>query len=385
MNGKPLLCLLALLQAFLGLRVFARLLRTMGGERIEAAQEDDEGEADSLAIIVPVLNEARRLAPCLEGLLAQGPEVGEIVVVDGGSTDGTQALVTEYVRREPRLRLLDASPVPPAWNGKTWGLQMGLRSLSPAFSLVLTIDADVRPAPLLARSLLVQMRKTGVAVLSVATLQEVADTGSGLLHPALLTTLVYRFGMPGQRTRRVREVQANGQCFLFKRAILEQCGGFALARDSLCEDVTLARALARAGYEVGFYEAGELVSVSMYENWREMWENWPRSLSLRDRFSGGQTLLGWLEIALVQALPLPLFLALVLARAPYRWLTLMNGVGLALRIGTLFGTARVYRARPWSYWFSPFCDLPVAGKLGINALRRHYTWRGRSIVRGGVK
>lgn len=383
MNCKPFLYVLALLQTFLGLRVLARLVRTAGGQRIEPVERF--GEPASLAIIVPVLNEFERLVPCLEGLLAQGPEVSEMLIVDGGSSDGTQRLVAEYARRDPRLRLLDASPIPPDWNGKAWGLQSGLCALATPSPFVLTLDADVRPSPLLACSLLMQAWKTGVAAFSVATLQEIEGTGQGLLHPSLLTTLVYRFGIPGHRTQHTTQVQANGQCFLFQRAILEKCGGFGAVRDSLCEDVTLARVLTAAGYEVGFYEAGELISARMYENWRETWENWTRSLPLRDRFAGGQTLTGWLEVTFIQSLPLPLFLALMLARSPYRWLTLINGIGVALRIGTLFGTARAYRRRPWSYWLSPLCDLPVAYKLGINAVRRRYTWRGRPIVRGGAK
>ena len=385
MSYKPFLWTLGLLQTLVGLRVLARMALTNGGIRIEPAPAEQAEELASLAIIVPVLNEYKRLAPCLEGLLAQGPEVSEILVVDGGSSDGTQALVAEYTHRDARLRLLDASPVPPGWNGKAWGLHAGLASLATKARFVLTLDADVRPAPLLARSLLAQMRKTGVAALSVATLQEIEGLGQGLLHPSLLTTLVYRFGMPGHSTRQVEAVQANGQCFLFRRAVLENCGGFELVRASLCEDMTIARVLVTAGYRVGFYEAGELIRVRMYENWRETWENWTRSLPLRDRFAGRQTLTGWLEITLVQALPLPLFLALILARSPYRWLTLINGIGLAIRVGTLFGTARAYRRRPWSYWLSPLCDLPVACKLGVSALRRRHTWRGRLIVRGGIE
>ena len=68
--------------------------------------------------------------PCLDGLLAQGPEVGEILIVDGGSTDGTRDLVRAYARRDRRLRLVEAGPAPDDWNGKVWGLDVGERALS---------------------------------------------------------------------------------------------------------------------------------------------------------------------------------------------------------------------------------------------------------------
>src|SRR5215207_7629651 len=84
-----LLGVLAVLQAMLGLRVAWRLLRTAGGPRIPRV-EVPTLVAGQVAAIVPVLNEAARLGPCLAGLAAQEPELGAVLVVDGGSTDDTR-------------------------------------------------------------------------------------------------------------------------------------------------------------------------------------------------------------------------------------------------------------------------------------------------------
>jgi dolichol-phosphate mannosyltransferase len=382
LKTKHLLNAIALAQCLLGMRVLWRMLRSARGERISLPKTETRNAR--VSVIVPVLNERGHLSPCLDGLIAQGTEVVEIVVVDGGSTDGTQQLVSGYARLDPRVRLIDASPVPNAWNGKAWGLEIGLSSANSNSDWILTIDADVHPKAPLVRALLAQAKRAKLAALSVATLQEIVGVGEGLLHPALLTTLVYRFGLPGNVFRRVSDVQANGQCFLFSRDALEACGGFLDTWNSICEDITVARTLVAAGYPVGFYEAGDLVTVRMYDNWRDVWRNWTRSLPMHDRFSGGNTLLGWLEILLVQALPLPLFILLSIARRQYRWLAMLNGILAVTRIGVLFGTARAYQRRPWSYWLSPLCDLPVAIKLGSTALQRRHTWRGRVFIRGGL-
>jgi dolichol-phosphate mannosyltransferase len=371
-------------QAFLGIRVILRLLRSAGGERI-SSEEALVTDEERISVIVPVLNECNRLAPCLEGLISQGTEVAEIVVVDGGSDDGTQQLVCTYAMRDPRVRLVDASPIPSNWNGKAWGLQVGLRSAHPDSKWILTVDADARPDTRLTRALLGRAKRGELSALSIATLQEIDGIGEGLLHPSLLTTLVYRFGIPGKVFRRVSEVQANGQCFLFSRDALEACGGFLETRHSICEDVTIARTLVARGHCVGFYEAGDLVSVRMYTGWRDAWRNWTRSLPMHDQYSGINTLLGWLEVTLVQALPLPLFLSLVIVRGQPNRLMTLNGVLVAVRIGVLFGTARAYRRRPWSYWLSPLCDVPVAIQLARSALQRRHIWRGRVLVRGGSK
>lgn len=375
--------IVAALQCIFAFRVLVRLLRSVSGECLIISQADsEEAMQEQASVVVPVLNEVARLTPCLEGLMKQGEEVAEILVVDGGSVDDTQGMIQQFAMRDPRIRFVDASPIPPDWNGKAWGLQVGLCEANPALHWLLTVDADVRPQASLVRVMLAQAHKIRLSALSIATQQEITDVGQGLLHPSLLTTLVYRFGIPGKIINRVSEVQANGQCFLFHRENLEALGGFAVAARSLCEDVTIARALVANGYPVGFYEAGDLVSVKMYADWRETWQNWTRSLPMHDRFSGPNTALGLLEVLLVQALPLPIFLYLARNCARNRTLFLINAFLAMIRVGVLFSTARAYQKRPWSYWFSPACDIPVVLQLVRSLITHHHQWRGRLLVRG---
>ena len=124
MRPARLLLLLTFCQILAGARVVARLARTARGERIRTS--DVPLPAERVTVIVPVLNERDRLPTCLTGLTAQPSEVVEILVVDGGSTDGTQELVSRFAARDDRVRLIDASPVPTGWNGKAHGLQAGL-------------------------------------------------------------------------------------------------------------------------------------------------------------------------------------------------------------------------------------------------------------------
>lgn len=377
--GLPLL----LIQAVLGLRVLARLMATSGGERIATAEPTEDGHGQ-VSAVVPVLNEHRRLGPCLDGLIVQGPAVREILVVDGGSDDGTQALVRDYGRRDPRVRLVDAAPIPSGWNGKAWGLQVGLREAAPEATWILTIDADVRPRPALTASLVAHATGRSLAVLSVATEQELSGEAAGLIHPSLLATLVYRFGIPGRAAREPADVQANGQCMLLRRDVLIRAGGFTVARASLCEDVTLARALAAAGWPVGFYESDSLVSASMYANGWEAFTNWTRSLPMRDRLAAWPSLVGLAEVALAQALPMPLVWLLAGRRRGRvgQWLLRVNIILLATRLGVLVGTSRAYPRRPWTFWLSPLVDVPVAIQLWRSVLQRRHAWRGRVMVTG---
>ena len=367
--------LLALVQAVLGVRVVWRLLCT-GDDTPICAVPEGTVDVGVVSVIIPVLDEVGRLATCLNGTIQLGPEVGEILVVDSGSQDDTCDVVRQYARVDPRIRLIQAGAARQDWNGKVWGLLHGERSLRSNSEWLLTLDADVAPKASVAAALVAHARQRGLRLLSVAAQQHVPGVVQGVLHPAMLASLVYRFGRPNGATSNSSEALANGQCCLIQRDLLRRLGGFEALRGSLCEDITLARLAARAGERVGFYETDGLVEVSMFSDWGDAWRNWPRSLAMRDALFGIAGWWGLLEVLLVEALPLPILLL-----GPHGTLRHVNLWLLAMRIGMLCGIARAYPRRQWSFWLSALADLPVALALWRSALAPRHTWRGRTYAR----
>jgi dolichol-phosphate mannosyltransferase len=365
------------LEAIAGVRAAVRMLATAGGEPLASAPPQPPG---MLAAIVPVLNEEARVGATLASLVRSGPEVAEIVVVDGGSSDGTRAVVAAATALDPRVRFVDASPVPAGWNGKAWNLEVGMRATSAPW--VASVDADVRAGPALLGDAVARANAQGLAALSVATRQELADAGAALLHPALLTTLVYRAGLPNVATSDPARVQANGQVFVGRREALVRGDVFRAARASRCEDVTIARVLASNGEHVGFFEGD--ATVRMHDSWRGCAANWPRSLTLRDRFVGPARLaLALAELLFAQALPLPTLVVLLALgeRVPFARVALALSVALVvMRLGVLAGTRRAYVRPSFAYWFSPLFDVPAVALLIASALRRTHVWRGRVLV-----
>ena len=396
------LLLLAIAQSLLAVRVVLRLIRTAHGPGATPVSTS-AGPAGDVTILVPVLDEADRLAPCLDGLIAQGEDVGTIVIVDGGSRDGTVQLAREFASRDARIRIVDATPVPDDWNGKAWNLQRGLEAVTEPTTWILTIDADVRPKPGLASALIQRAATEDLAVLSGATRQRLSGAGEALLHPAMLTSLVYRYGIPGTGTTDPDEVQANGQCMLIRRDALAAIDGFTAARHSICEDVTVARRIAIAGRRVGSAETGDLVDVEMYRGMRDAWRNWPRSLTMRDHYAGHAVAIRLTEVLLVQGFPLIVTIGGVVGRRRHgypnaqrldsgqsswrssgavQFILGINRLLVLLRAGVLIGMSRAYAHPPLTYWLSPILDLPVALRLIQSASRRTHVWRGRSLTRG---
>lgn len=367
----------SILELAAGVRAVSRMVATAGGAPLSSAPPPAPG---TIAAIVPTLDEEQRVGLALAALAASGDEVGEILVVDGGSADATRAVVEAAARRDSRVRFLAAPPPPAGWNGKAWNLQVGLQATAAPW--IATVDADVRVGPALLGDAVARAHAGGLRVLSIATRQELPDLTTALLHPALLTTLVYRAGLPNVATGDPAKVQANGQVMVARRDALLATGALRAARASRCEDVTIARVVAAAGGRVGFYE-GDAV-VRMHDSWRECAAGWPRSLTLRDEFvSAPRLAISLVELLLAQALPLPT-LVVVLAlggRVPFGRVATAIAFALTLaRLGVLAGTRRAYVRPSLAYWLSPLADLPAIALLVASALRRRHVWRGRTLV-----
>jgi dolichol-phosphate mannosyltransferase len=365
-------------QAVAAVRVLARMAATARGVRIETT---GVVPVERVSVLVPVLDEEARLPGCLEHLIASEAEVTEILVVDGGSRDRTSEIAAAFALRDPRVRYLSAAPVADGWNGKAWNLASGLVESDAGSTWILTIDADVRIDARLARSLVAHASRTGDDAMSVATMQQLAGPIDALVHPAFLATLVYRFGLPGVRAHSLASVQANGQCFFGRRSALEGSDAFGHARASRCEDVTAARRLFACGYAVGFYESAGLATVRMYDDWRALVANWPRSLPMRDRYTRTSSVVLLIEIALVLALP-PAIVALFGKTRHGREMPLfkLNGILMLIRIATLIGTRRAYCRPAATYWLAPLADFPAVVLLIVSVFRRKHFWRGRTLV-----
>ncbi|MEM9502436.1 MAG: 2'-O-glycosyltransferase CruG [Cyanobacteria bacterium P01_E01_bin.43] len=341
----------------------------------------------AVSVVVPTLNEVARLGPCLEGLSQQTEEVREILIVDSHSQDGTRDLVKAAQAHESRLRLMTDEPLPPAWVGRPWALHHGYLQSSAESEWILGLDADTQPQPGLVSALMAAAAAENYDLVSLSPRFILKSPGEIWLQPALLMTLVYRFGPTGASESGAERVMANGQCFLCRRQLLDRLGGYTVARLSFCDDVTLARHAAQTGAKVGFWDGSQLLKVRMYEGLSETWQEWGRSLDLKDASSTSQIWGDLWFLTCVQALPwlaLPILLAGLAADQPTLPVQLSLGLNVSLiaaRVALQWAILPSYdlsqAKRRWVFWLSPLADPLAVCRIWLSSLRTPKSWRGR--------
>jgi dolichol-phosphate mannosyltransferase len=370
-----LLYALALAQAVAGLVVLIRLGR--GRDRVRPLAPGDPAEPGALTVIVPARDEEHRIGPLLDAVARMGPVVREAIVVDDGSTDATADVVRRAIARDARLRLVTAAPRPDGWVGKQHALQQGLAEARAPWALCL--DADARPDPALPDAILRAAAEHGYDAVTAGPRFAVDTPGEAVLHPALLATLVYRFGPPTPAPAASDRIVANGQCLLVPVERFRTAGGWQPVRAHMTEDVALARHLVRSGWRVGMADAAPLLVVDMHASGREAWREWGRSLALPGVASGREQALDILTLLLTLALPPWMLLAALLTGSV--WIAIPSLVLLAVRILFHVALRSAYERPGRLYWLAPLADGAAVVRLVASALRPNRRWRGRTYAR----
>ena len=324
----------------------------------ESVQPTDR-DGLSISVVVPARDEAGRIGPLLATIVG-APQVAEVIVVDDQSTDATADIA-----RAAGAMVLVGSELPDGWAGKAWALQQGIEMASGRW--VVTLDADTRPDVQLPAALVARASGDDLDLLTVAGRFDCPTVGSRWLHPAMLTTLVYRFGAPGSSSNRP---MANGQCTVVPRQKFLDAGGMSSVSGEVVEDIALAHSVDERGGNVAFLDASDLLTVRMFESFDDTWHGWGRSLALPGIDGRCRQLFDLAVILLAQALPLP---RLLFGRGD-----VIDVMMLAVRLGTLAGTRTAYARVDAPYWASPLADLPAVVAI-TNGVRRGraQVWRGR--------
>lgn len=223
-----------------------------------------------VSVLLPVRDEAHRLLPCLESLLAQGHPV---LVLDDGSTDGSAEVL-----RSAGATLLTGAPLPPGWLGKPHACQQLADAADPASDVLVFVDADVVLQPGAVDAAVALLDRLDLDLVSPYPRQE-APGLTHLVQPlqqwSWLAFLPLRWA---ERSRRTSLTAATGQFLVVRRSTYDRAGGHAAVRDQVAEDLALLRHVKQAGGRGVVVDGTRLSTCRMYDDWDALADGYGKSL-----------------------------------------------------------------------------------------------------------
>lgn len=213
---------------------------------------------NSVRIVIVNWNSGSLLKNCLDSIEAfGGSEVAEVVVVDNGSTDGS-----DRIDPAPRHRIIRAG----ANLGFARACNLGAEGAATSFLLFLNPDAEIRAGTVqTAVAFMASPQATRIAVCGIRLVGEDGKVQHHVtrfpLARALFVTEHRILDFDHLSSREVEHVI--GAFYLIRREIFESVGGFDERFFVYLEDLDLSYRIAQAGWKayylaeaVGFHKGG---------------------------------------------------------------------------------------------------------------------------------
>jgi glycosyltransferase involved in cell wall biosynthesis len=324
-----------------------------------------------VSAIIPARNEEAVIAACVDSLANQ-PEIGEILVVNDESTDGTDSVIQDLTKKIPNLRLLRTNGLPDGWVGKNYALSIGAQQAKGAWLLFTDADAVHEPDSA-ARAL--QIAQQNNAVLVSFSPEQITETWyEKALIPLIYLRLAKRFSYDQVNDPNARAAAANGQFLMIRRVVYDELGGHASVAGEVLEDVAFAIRAKSAGHRIWFGSGKGIVRVRMYRSFDAMWQGWKKNLY---RLMGGTP--GALFREMESTLPWIPFL-LILAGLKFPFL-LFIGILFFIARQTAYGLDLSRNLFPFSFIFYYVPALVLYAGVLWASYRSHVTgrivWKGR--------
>jgi len=228
-----------------------------------------------VSAIIPARNEEATIARAVESVAAQD-EVGEVIVVNDQSTDGTGVILDELAGRIPKLKVLSGGELPAGWVGKNYAASLGAAAAQGDW--LLFTDADTYHYSGSTGRALSDAAEHDAALVSYSPEQVMETFWERALIPFVYCRLAAKFSYARVNDPELPDAAANGQYLMIRRGVYGAVSGHTAVAREVLEDVALARRVKAAGYKIYFAAVAGIVRTRMYRNFRDMWQGWTKNL-----------------------------------------------------------------------------------------------------------
>ncbi|WP_353854862.1 glycosyltransferase [Bacillus sp. Bos-x628] len=244
---------------------------------LEPVSSPSSDENISLSILIPARNEEKRIEACLQSIVNQRVLPKELIVLDDHSTDQTRAIAERYAKTYPWIYVKSGKSLPQGWLGKSYAcFQLAEEASS---NWLLFLDADVRLKTGAVEAVYKQLciQKTGM--LSGFPEQKTGTFLEHLVVPMMMFTIGCHLPVKWVSTsNNPHFAAAHGGFIAIEKDCYLAVGGHEAIKDSLVDDMALARRVKQMGYPFTLASIHPFVYMRMYENGQEVWEGYRKNI-----------------------------------------------------------------------------------------------------------
>lgn len=335
------------------------------------------GEAVShVSVLFPARDEAVGIADAVRcGLASCGVEF-EIVVMDDGSSDGTDVIVSALAAGDERVRLERAPPLPAGWNGKQhacWALAQVARHPVLCF-----VDADVRLGPDCVARMAQFLDSSESGLVSGFPRQITGSFLEWMLLPLIHFVLLGFLPMGKMRQGTDPAFAAGcGQFMMVRAEDYFACGGHSGIKLTMHDGLRLPRLFREHGIRTNLADLTELASCRMYDSAGQVWSGLAKNAT-EGIASPGRIVPISVTLVLGQMIPfVPFFFACLLLISWPIFAVLLGSMGVDVHI--------THPLQSTLYTLAMLICVSSAWLVRILAARRfHQDWRGALLHPFGI-
>jgi len=320
-------------------------------------------EKPKVSLLIPLRNESSRIRTLLTHLKNLTYPFLEIILLNDESTDNTGILLEKLA--DPSFKWVNGKPLPQGWVGKSWAC-FQLSQIATG-ELFLFCDADVEMSPKSVERTVAWIQAQKTDAVTVLPFQQMETFWEKAVIPFVMHLPILGL-VPLRWVARIKNknlVVANGQWFGIQKKAYEKIKGHESVKNSLLEDMDLAKNLVKSGSAVLPVIGVQDLKVRMYRSWGEILEGFTKNLFY---LAGGS----------VGGVSLVFCFCLILYLVPLTSVFLLGGL-VVLRI-ICFHTFK----SPWeTLLFHPMGAIAFLGILIRSSLahyRKKIVWRGREVI-----
>lgn len=236
-----------------------------------------ETDQPLVSVVIPARNEENTLPRLLDSLIHQTYRNLEVLVINDSSTDKTEEVLKDFVKKDERIHYYNADPnVHYIKHGKMNALLQIIPKAKGDY--LITTDADTWENETCIETILSIMMGNNLDILSGFPSQYSPSNFARLIITCMIFSTAVLPHFIINRLQWSRFAMGIGQFIIMKKKSYDEVGGYMNMDGEVCDDLAIIKRFMRNGKKYYFTKISDQVSCTMYENPKEAIHGLERSI-----------------------------------------------------------------------------------------------------------